>query len=394
VSPTNSNRSLLAVVLIAAIAAACSFDDRGVPAVGSSSGAGGPGARTGDGGVPLMPSGIGGPGTAGGLCGTGDPKGSSCVGELYQGKALPLDVFVMFDESGSMATMDDGVTMRIDAVRAAVGQFLQDPDSAGVGVGIGYFGTQPLSCACTSCNAADYATPAVPIAVLPGAAPAVIASLARQAPTGETPTGAALRGACTYANGAKQAQPGHNVVILLVTDGVPQAPLTSQAGGCNPTLADATAAASSCFASGAQIRTYVLGVGPSLSNLDQIAAAGGTGRAHLVESGGAAGVLEALGAIRKDAMIPCSLEIPRGASGSAAVDPNTVNVVYADASCTLTTLVNVRTSAGCDPQRGGWYYDDPARPASIQLCGASCAAVAAPGAQLRISVGCSTLVID
>jgi hypothetical protein len=231
----------------------------------------------------------------------------------------------------------------------------------------------------------------VGIGALPGSASALIASLAKQAPTGETPTGPALRGACLYANQARQA--GRGIAILLVTDGVPQAPLTSMAGTCNPTLADATAAASACFSGASPVRTYVLGVGPSLGNLNQIAAAGGTSKAYLVESGGASGVLAALGNIRKDAMIPCSLEIPKGPNGTATVDTSTVNVVYANASCALTTLLNVKTIAGCDPQGGGWYYDDPTRPTSIQLCQASCSAVSAPGAQLRVSVGCSTVVI-
>jgi len=290
-----------------------------------------------------------------------------------------------------MATMDDGKTMRIDAVRSAVSTFLRDPNSAGVSVGIGYFGTQPLSCACTSCNPNDYATPAVPLGELPGAAQTLVSSLNAQAPTGETPTGAAIRGACTYANRAKQAQPGHAVVILLVTDGIPQAPLTTNAGGCNPTLTDANEAAASCFSGATSIRTYVLGVGPSLANLNQIATAGGTGHAYLVENGGSAGVLAALGAIRQDAMIPCSLGIP--SSSGHIVDLQTVNLVYADANCGLSTLVNVKTASGCDPQRGGWYYNNPSSPSSIELCPSSCTAVGAPGGELRLSVGCTTITV-
>jgi len=30
---------------------------------------------------------------------------SACAGALYHGQALPLDVYIMFDESGSMATI-------------------------------------------------------------------------------------------------------------------------------------------------------------------------------------------------------------------------------------------------------------------------------------------------
>ena len=81
--------------------------------------------------------------------------------------------------------MDDGTTMRIDAVRSAVNQFLEDPSSAGLSVGIGYFGTQPLSCACTSCNAKDYATPAVGIGALPANVTMLESSLKAQQPTGD-----------------------------------------------------------------------------------------------------------------------------------------------------------------------------------------------------------------
>jgi hypothetical protein len=351
------------------------------------------GAGTGGIRINIGSGGAGGGSGNGDRCNWTDPDRVGCVGQLYRGQGIPLDVYVMFDQSGSMATKDDGVNMRIDAVRAAVGEFLADPASAGMGVGIGYFGTQPLSCACTSCNPADYATPAVPLAPLPGALPALKSSLAAQAPTGETPTGAALRGACSYATVARRANPGRELVILLVTDGEPQAPLTSQAGGCNPTLADASAAAAACLAGAPSVRTYVLGVGPSLANLNQIAAAGGTERAYLVENGGAAGVVAALAAIRANAMIPCALEIPQATGGLSIVNPTTVNVVYADGSCKLTTFVNVKNEAACDAQGGGWYYDDPAKPTRITLCPASCAAVAAPGSELRVSVGCTTITI-
>jgi hypothetical protein len=376
--------------LLCALALGCSFspENNGNPpqltGLGGFAGPQAPGGATG------TVTGAGGAAATNGRCDWQDTAIPSCGGALYQGQGLPLDLYVMFDESGSMATMDDGVTMRIDAVRKALGQFLGDQSSAGMRVGIGYFGTQPLSCACTSCNANDYATPAVPLGLLPGSSGALTASLAAQAPTGETPTGAALRGACLYANKAKQTD--RSIAILLVTDGVPQAPLTSDAGGCNPTLADATAAASSCLTGGNPIRTYVLGVGPSLTNLNQIASSGGTGHAYLVESGGTAAVLAALNAIRKDAMIPCSLTVP-SAPGGGTVDLDTVNVVYANDSCGYTTFVNVKTAAGCDAQRGGWYYEDPNRGGSIKLCDASCSAVGAPGGELRVSVGCSTIVV-
>jgi hypothetical protein len=379
--------ALGALAATAATSAGCTWDPparTGVPVGvrpgGSSSGGGG--GRTGVN-----------PGTVTGTrCSWAIPDRADCAGTFYNGQGITPDLYVVFDVSGSMATKDDGTTMRIDAVRGALGSFLEDPTSAGIGVGIGYFGTQPLACACTSCNPADYLTPAVGIGALPGQLGALTTSLASAQPTGETPTGAALRGACGYAGGFKQAHPGHDVVLLLVTDGEPQAPLTSRGGGCDPTLADATAAARECLDGGVPIRTYVLGVGPSLTNLDQIAAAGGTQSAHLVEGAGAADILTELNRIRSDAAIPCTLQIPK-AMGTDTVDLRAVNVVSADASCHLTTIGNVGSATSCTPAKGGWYYDRPAQPTKIQLCDASCAQVVMPGSQLQVSVGCSTLII-
>jgi hypothetical protein len=387
-TPTARTLALVTWCAAATSAIACAWD----PPARTGTAAQGGGGRSGGGG----PGGTGvsvtnPPTTTGDRCIFSDPDRIDCGGQLYNGQGITPDIYVVFDVSGSMATKDDGTNERIDQVRGALLSFLNDPAGAGIGVGIGYFGTQPLSCACTSCNPADYSAPAIPIAPLPGQFPALSASLAAAAPTGETPTGAALRGSCTYAAAYKQAHPGHDVVLLLVTDGEPQAPLTSRGGGCNPTLADATAAATTCLQGAVTIRTYVLGVGPSLQNLNQIAAAGGTKQAYLVASAGGTEILAQLNQIRRDAAVPCTLQIP-AASGSMPVDLHTVNVVSADANCKTTTFGNVADASACNGQLG-WYYDPPTQPTKIQLCDASCAQVSAPGTELRVSVGCATTII-
>jgi hypothetical protein len=310
----------------------------------------------------------------------------ACVGDLYGSPGVPVDLYVLFDQSGSMATKDDGSIMRIDAVRGAVEKFLADPESKGIGVGIGYFGTQPLSCACTSCNPSDYRAPAVGIATLPENTQALTSSLASVSPTGETPTGAGVRGSCSYAADWKSKHTGREVALLLVTDGEPQAPLTSAKGGCNPTLDDAVEAAATCLAAN-RVKTYVLGVGPSLTNLNRIAQAGGTSSAYLVQNAGSEGILAALNAIRKETQIPCTLALP-----SANLLLSTVNVVYADIDCKLTTFPRVSAQAAC-PAEGGWYFDNPTSPATILLCPQSCERVSAPGGQLQLSIGCDTVII-
>jgi hypothetical protein len=179
--------------------------------------------------------------------------------------------------------------------------------------------------------------------------------------------------------------------VLLVTDGEPQAPRTSPKGTCVPTLQDAILAATECRSAASGIRTFVLGVGPSLQNLNQIAAAGGTNQAYLVESGGGAEILQALNRIRNDAQIPCSLQLP--VTTGAALDLDRVNVVYADSGCAMTTIPMVPNLAACNPTVGGWYYDDPTQARSIRLCDTSCTLVSAPGGELSLSVGCQTQII-
>jgi hypothetical protein len=389
---------LASLALVLALTACSKKGDEG-PAAGSGADAapttmapdGGFGFTPGGDGMQAQNGGTGGiPGVTGAYPCLGTPDGT-CAGQLYKGRSLPTDIFVMFDQSGSMLQKDDNGITRIDAVRNAVDQFVHAPESAGLGIGIGYFGYHPLMCACTSCNPTDYATPKVTIGTLPEQATAIMNSLKGIEPTGETPTGAAIRGACMYARTQKTAQPDHNVVILLVTDGEPEAPLTSKTGSCVPTLDDAVAAATECAASG--LPTYVLGVGKSLDNLNKIAAAGQTTHAYLVASSGTADIVQKLGNIRTDAMIPCAMQLPEAGPGQT-IDPQKVNVVYADATCKASTFTYVESAAKCSGQKSGWYYDDPAAPKQINLCAPTCEQVRAAGGQLQVSVGCMTQVIQ
>lgn len=370
----------------------------------------------GSGGIPGLnlagTNGLGNVGTGGGAmvsnngntC-TIEDDGSGCVGQAYEGESIPLDIYIMFDQSGSMCNCVDPVfdmigrpcpdaecnATRMDAVREAASLFMKDPESQGVGVGLGYFGKQTIGMA--SCDEADYEDAAVEIGVLPGQAKVMMSSLDKSEPTGETPSGAAIRGACTYTQSWKKAHPDHETVILLLTDGRPEAPVTcgDGAGACCPTIDDAVEAASTCLEGNPGIRTYVLGVGPMLDNLDSIASAGGTERAYLVEGGDVANqVLEALRTIRGDA-IPCTMGLP-SPPGGLALAYDQVNITYASPSCEPTYYSYVETVDAC-PDEGGWYYDDPNAPQNIKLCPTSCDQVAAPGGKLVFTVGCETRTV-
>jgi hypothetical protein len=373
---------------IAAQLLACSSEGDDADGLGNS---GGGGRSGGTGSIIVDPNGKGGSWSSGGSGAVGDPGdcGTSvlngCVGQFYEGESLPLDIYVMFDQSGSMLNDVGGLT-RLAAVQQATREFLRDPQSAGIGVGIGYFGHQPIGE--TRCEDALYSSPAVPVSV---DHEPVIASLDGREPTGETPTASALRGACSYASEWKREHLGRGVVILLVTDGKPEAPVSCPAGGCCPTIDDAESAAFACLDQAPHVPTYVLGVGPELDQLNRIAVAGGTKRAYLVGNEDvAANVLAALSTIRGDASIPCSLEIPEPPAGGA-IDFAAVNLFEGQSGVDcLSPIYHVGEAASCGAE-GGWYYDNLDAPSTVELCPASCDSVSRAGSRLRFSVGCATI---
>jgi len=380
--------SFVAALTVLGLSVACSGGDDGAKphaSPGPTGMAGGTSIIIGTGGTggsnTPSPSG----GSASNLGSCEDFSFNGCVGEGYEGESVPLDIYIMFDTSGSMLNEVGGGETRMQAIQEAAAAFLRDPASEGIGVGIGYFGYLPLGS--TSCDSAEYATPDVEVTT---DHEAVIASLDAREPTGETPTAAALRGACGYARAEQDAHPERALVVLLMTDGKPEAPISCGGGGCCPTLDDATAAANECASGPDGLPIYVLGVGPELDNLNQIAAAGKTRSAYLVSDDDVtANVLHALNTIRGDAVVPCTLHIPEPRDGST-LDYSQVNLVYSTSGCNFVPAYYVDSPASCDAE-GGWYYDNPSAPANVELCPATCNNVSIPGAALRFSFGCGSL---
>jgi|GEM_PF-1726972 len=307
-----------------------------------------------------------------------------CSGEVFEGEAAALDLLLVFDESGSMSTQVDEKTgeTRLDIVRGALDSFLRDPDSTGIGAALSYFGHLPLGE--TSCDATDYQKLAVPFGILPDHADDLLDSLQTQMPTGETPTGAAIRAACELAVEHRKDAEGAVTSILLVTDGEPKAPLS--APECDPTLDDAVEAAKTC-SDETGLAIYVLGVGPSLTNLNQIAKAGGTETAYLAELDNRDQVLDALQRIRISAQIPCGFELAPSISG-AELDYQASTVAYVEADCTHAGITRTEGPEGCDEEARGYYFDNPEAPTRIDLCPATCSEVRAQGQQLFYSIGC------
>ncbi len=450
-------------------------------------------------------SGTGGP-ILGGLAGesatsTGGTSavGTECAGDLIQAERIPLDIYVMLDQSGSMteATLGNAKVNKWQAVSSALTDFVSDKASDGIGMGLQLFpvlDTQaPTSCTknadcnhfgscflkacwgyadgllpcdtigdcgtrgeygpcqafgscsantdfvcpttnlgkacgidaatnkdlgtcgalvsstCTltdDCRPTTYATPAAPIAPLPGAKAALVAVLQKAMPNGFTPTQPALTGAIDQASTWAKAHTDHQVVAVLATDGLPT--LKTAGNYCAQVTkqsANADVNAVIGVASGGQkgmpkVSTFVIGVvGPAdvaagaQDILDAIAAAGGTKQAFIVNTTGNVQTefRAALDAIRS-AGLSCDLLVPQPAAGKT-LDFGQVNVTF-DNGSGPTDLGYVESAANCDATIGGWYYDvDPAAgtPKRIETCPATCTAFQKTDmGSVQIKLGCVT----
>ena len=412
--------------------------------------------------------------------GSGSELSDACAAKISTAQAIPLDIYIMLDTSGSMLGETATQVTKWDAVKLALESFLTDSQSAGLGVGLQYFplvkANAPTSCTnntecgdsgpcflkfcwnssnlfpcqadadcltadgddagpctqlalcskaqdyvcnapgkqcdmnrgtctaietsicehTTSCEVTQYRAPAAPIAALPGAAAALMASIDAQEPAGDTPTGPALRGAIEQASAWATAHPDHRVVTVLATDGVPTV--------CTPSAIDAVAALAKAGVSGTpSISTFVIGVfGPddivenAPTNLDKIAVQGGTNKAFLVDTQKdvTAQFQSALDAIR-GARLACQYQIPEPSAGGN-LDYGQVNVALTNGA-DKSVVYYVKNQAACDPTSGGWYYDvEPSAgtPTKIIACPTTCSTFeAAPnGASVGIALGCATII--
>jgi len=245
-----------------------------------------------------------------------------------------------------------------------------------------------------SCTVADYATPAVPIALLPGAAAALTASLGAHAPNGNTPTAAALEGAIDGAKTFAAANPAHSVVAVLATDGIPDE--------CSPDDIPSIAQIAAAGLSGSpSIKTFTIGVfapGDITSGtaaLEQIASSGGTKQAFVIDTTKQDVEMQfsaALASIR-GASLPCQYEVPVPEGGIP--DYGEVNVQYTSGAGASSGVPYVKASAQCGTG-GGWYYNtDPAlggTPSAILVCPTTCSTLQNdPKGQIEVVLGCQTV---
>jgi len=402
-----------AAALFGALIAACSatggntdFGDTR----GNGSGAGNPGGNGGNGGDAggFIPAGAGGSGNA------GSGGNDSCAATKNKAEQVPLDMYIMFDQSSSMKD-----NSKWTSTTAALKAFVEQPAAAGIGVGIQYF-PQASGVACTatfcatdadcgpavcgpcmpaapgipfaicsgfggdSCKPSDYAVPDVPIAPLPAVGTTIINSINSHSASGSsTPTGPALQGAVDYAKQWAISNPTHTTVVVLASDGEPT--------GCTGSITSVDAAAAA-FNGVPSIKTFVIGVG-DIASLNSVAAAGGTGSAIIVDGSQNATeeFLQAMNEIR-GAALSCSYLIPQPPPGDD-IDYNAINVEFTPESGIPILIPQVQNAAACPAAGLAWYYDIPGAPKQIIFCDATCTQVASDTkAVVDVLVGCATIV--
>jgi hypothetical protein len=380
---------------------------------GTPGGTGGAGQSNGSGGD----VGLGGKFAAAGSGSTGtgtvDPDGG-CAGEATKAQLLPLDMFIMLDQSGSMSE-SAGSGTKWTAVTGALQAFVTQPGLVGVSVGIQYFGLPPGGgggCGCTtdadcltpgdfcfigqcilcsgggsdSCDPADYSKADVEIAPLPGVATAIINSMNAHSPNTSTPTSAALQGAINHSSTWASSHPGHVVIDVFATDGDPTE--------CDTDQTHINAIAGAGKAGTPSILTFVIGVGSSLGALNGVAAAGGTGQAFVVDTNSSANMqfLAALNAIRGTAL-GCQYTIPKPTPPNTA-DYGKVNVEYTPGGGgSVQDFPKYQDKAHCPASGDGWYYDNNNAPTQILLCDSTCSKVSGDSTgTVNIVLGCQSII--
>jgi hypothetical protein len=322
-------------------------------------------------------------GTSGGVGTVVDPA-AACATSNAGVDSLPIYLVFMIDHSGSMG--GNAASLRWNPLQSGLNSFFADPANANVHAAMAFFSQgadkNPGDPGCQAATyQAEYTGTGVPMTALPNGAPFSTAFTTIGAPAAETPTLPAEQGAIAYATTIKAGlKPGEQVAIVLATDGQPN--------NCSSTVTAVATAAAAGAAAG--IKTYVVGVGPSTGNLDQIAVGGGTGpTAIMINTASTAQVSAdlraAIGKI-KASQLSCNYSLPAPPAGQT-LDVNAVNVNFTPGGGVAATLPY---SANCtDPN--GWHYDNTTAPTQIIMCADRCTALQGDttGGKLDIIFGCA-----
>jgi hypothetical protein len=295
----------------------------------------------------------------------------SCSGVKSEATFKPVNIYFTVDKSGSM------FGAKWDGTTSALQSFFTS-NTPNIGAALEFFplwssGTYGDGCGDPTCSTIPCSNPMVGLSTLPSNA--LANALAQVWPGGSTPTYPALDGALSWAETNQAANPNAIYVVVLVTDGEPTV--------CDINNNDIAALADNAYINNG-IRTYTIAMaGANVSALDQIAKAGGTGKAFVIS--GTTNVSQQLTTALQSIAgqnASCSFDLPN----QGAFDPNDATVSYTSGSGTSTTLPKAQNAGSCG---AGWYYDNNTNPISVTLCPQTCTQVQSdPGAKVSVQLGC------
>jgi hypothetical protein len=170
-------------------------------------------------------------------------------------------------------------------------------------------------------------------------------------------------------------------VFVLATDGEP-----TGCGNNNNVQQIATDLVAPALAGMPSISTFVIGVGSSLGSLNQLAQAGGTNMAFIVDTGGDVGkqFAMALDAIRGQAA-SCNFSVPNN-----GVDPNKVNATYTPQNGMPADVYRADDQSKCTATDSLWYYSPDKT--QIILCPNMCQKLTQQGGTVQVVLGCPTKI--
>lgn len=373
---------------------ACSDTGGGGGGFAQNGGTGGSAAASGSGGSAASgaSSGSGGTGAGGiivdsGISDTGLNADTACATSTAEADQIPLNIFIALDVSGSMVNAGHWPN-----VKGGLNSFFGDPQSAGLRIALTYFPKKsPLTC-----DPNAYTVPEVPLnALTSDPAPAdaqeqaLKSSLNANTPvSGQfTPMYGGLGGALQAAQAHMNANPGEKAVVILVTDGIPEA---SYCSSFQLQISNIAALAATAYGGTPSVLTFALGLqGSKEADLKTIANAGG-GDAFFLGSGSNAQqlLIDKLKSI-SGSLLACEYNMPKSGPGQT-VDPGKVNVTFTPGSGGVQQLYKVDGPANCVP--GGWHYDNEQNPTKIVLCPGTCTTVQGDQkGKIQIVLGCSSL---
>jgi hypothetical protein len=397
------SRAVLAAVAVAALSGvACSSDEPGSPGTpngpggagsGSGAGAAGRGSTSTSGSFADNPGLVAGSGSLAGTGSFDDSDGgttAACAKQTARATRKPVYLAFAFDVSGSMGKGDKpwhDRSLKWDPVTLATQSFFEDAKSDGFFASMTFFpagGDEDDRCVATS-----YQTPDVEMQALPSTQfGTALTKIGMEDWRGGTPTLAVVQGVFDQITESEKTKPGR-YALVLVTDGYPQ--------DCDD---DAIASVANVVQlKAAEIPTYVIGVtnppiadAPDVTtNLAEIAKAGGTGDAYLIDTGNPAQTAtdfkKTIDGIRS-AAVACDLAIPAAPSGQT-FDKKKVTVRYSTAGSTSTLSYD----PGCK-SASTWHYDDANEPKEIVLCPETCKGLQSnDDSELAVDFECEQVIL-